>query len=294
MTLSLANRSRAIRDHLNTFSETVPGFGYFDVKLTRPGKRKTRQIQIAWTVFPFEETVIEMLGDLYADDVLLSRRQMWTCGIFHADAMEAWKAHEGNHHLEYEGEDSCCGPDYMAEKVLPEHVQEELESQGETFESECRPGNYVHCPTCGGGARLLDRSNRKMTFTPCPTCVDFGLDRNYIGLGIFDLDVPEQRAFYEARIGETQAKAKAESERAQSKRDEAMQQPTTFADPTWKPLPTREAGILAGYPVAERVGCDYLKNANNPDRSVRCDNEARWFDTNTGLRMCTKHKNKRD
>lgn len=292
MTLSLANRSRAIREHLSTLSENVPGFGPFDVKMSRAAKRTPRHIQISWIVFPFEAEVIEALGDLYADDVTLTRRQTWTCGVFHPDTMDAWKAHEGSSYLEYEDDDHSCGH-YLAEKVLPDHVHDELEEQGETFESECRPGNYLPCPTCGGGARLLNRSGRSLKFEPCPTCAEFGLDRNLVGLGIFNLDVPEQRAFYEARIGEAQDKAKADAERGQAKRDKAMQEPTTLGSPRWKALPTREAGILAGYPVAERVGCDYLTNANTPNRRVCCDRDARWFDTLTGIRMCTKHKNAR-
>lgn len=288
--LLIAERKDAIKKRLVTIYATEPVHAYFDVKLTRPVKHSPRKIQVSWVIFPFEDEVKATLGDLFTEDVVLERRQLWTCGLFHADAMEAWKAHEGNHHLVYEDADSCCSYD-SAERVLPDHVEDDLRANGEDFESECRPGNYLKCPTCGGGARILDRSSRKMVFTPCPDCVRLGIDRSSFYPGMLDLDVPEHRAFYNARLDEARTKARADKEREQAKVEAAKAAPTTFATPKWKQLPTRAAGVLNGIPVAKVApGCDYLTHADDEDRRVLCRNDARWFDPTTGLRVCTRHK----
>lgn len=289
--LLIAEHKDAIKKRLAAIYETDPVHAFFDVKLTRPVKHSPRKVQVNWVIFPFEDEVKETLGDLFTEDVVLERRQIWSCGIFHADAMDAWKAHEGNHHLVYEDADSCCSYD-TAERVLPEDVEDDLRAAGEDFESECRPGNYVKCPTCGGGARIFDRSSRNFTYTPCPDCVRLGIDRTYLPApGMLDLDVPEHRAFYDARIEEARTKARTDAEREQAKVAAAKAEPTTFAAPKWKQLPTRAAGVLNGIPVPKVApGCDYLTHADDEARRVRCSNNARWFEATTGLRVCTKHK----
>lgn len=284
----LAARREALKARLD--AAFPAGFGYarsFDVRLARQKKHEPRSLQITWSVFPFEEAVTEALDDLMAEDVALVRGQSWSCGRFHTDQMDAWKAHEGDHHLVYP--DSGDGnADYLGDKTLPDEVEETLLAEGETFESACRLGNFVACPTCGGYGRLTDRS----TFwsTPCPECVSLGLDQSPFP-GFLDLDVPEHRSFYEGFTNTRRAASEAEARRETAKREKAMQQPTTTRPPSWRVLPTRAAGLINGIPVHTSADCDYLSYANNPDRAHRCTNDARWFEPKTGLRVCTRHKN---
>lgn len=289
--LLIAEHKDAIKKRLAAIYGTGPVYASFDVKLTRPAKHSPRKIQVSWVILPFEEEVKATLGDLFTDDVILERRQIWSCGIFHSDTMEAWKTHEGYDHLVYEDADSCCSYD-SAERVLPEDVEENLRAAGEDFESECRPGNYVKCPTCGGGSQIFDGAGRTFSITPCPDCVRLGIDRTYLPApGMLDLDVSEHQSFYYTRLDEARAKARADAEREQAKVEAAKAVPATFAAPKWKQLPTRAAGVLNGIPVPKVApGCDYLTHPDDPDRRVRCSNNARWFEVTTGLRVCTKHK----
>lgn len=288
MTLALANRKDAIRARLAEAFPEGAGYGWFDVKLARKRKREPRVIVVSWVAYPFEEQVAQALGDLYADDVQFDRYRFWSCGIRHDDAMEAWKAHEGAHHLDYP-RDWCGQPDYEAEKVLPEDVEADLIADGETFESACVPGNFVKCPTCGGYGRYMP-DRKALRYEPCPDCVRLGIDRGSFP-GILDMDDPAHRAFYEGVLDGIRDKARAEAARIEAKRTKALAEPTTTARPTWLPLPTRDAGLLNGIPVVSAApGCDYLAHADDPERRVRCDNRAGWFDPTTALRVCTRHR----
>lgn len=298
MTLALANRKDAIRAHVSTVFAWELGYGSFRVELSRQRKHQPRVIKVGWLAYPFEAQVAEALGDLMADDVMFERHMLWSCGNIHADAMEAWKAHEGNHLLEYPT-DWHGHPDYEADKILPEDVEAEVRASGESFESACVPGNYVRCPTCDGGARYMpglrtitkSRSLSDLRYEDCPDCVRLGTDRQEFP-GILDLDNPAHLAFYEEHLATIRRDREAEAARVQSKRDKAMAEPTTTAPANWRRLPTRDAGLVNGIPVAAIApGCDYLTNAEDPERRVLCDNRAGWFDPTTGLRVCTRHKN---
>lgn len=291
MTLALANRKDAIRARLDAaFPANLIGYSYFDVRLNRKHKREPRTIVISWLVYPFEADVQATLGDLHAEDVTYDRRQVWSCGRLHDDSMDAWKAHEGAHHLEYESDFyGSCGHD-VEEKVLTDDTEAELRAAGEDFESECRPGNYVTCPTCGGGARYMP-DRKALRYEPCPDCTSLGTDRQTFP-GILNLDVPEHLAHYEQMIANHKATVDAEKARQQAKRERAMAEPTSTARANWRRLPTRDAGLVNGIPVAPVApDCDYLTNADDPERRLLCNNRAQWFDPTTGLRVCTRHKN---
>lgn len=290
MTLALANRKDAIKARLDeAFPANMIGYSYFDVRLNRVRKGHPRTIAVSWLAYPFESDVQAALGDLYVEDVTFERRLLWSCGRLHDDAMDAWKAHEGAHHLEYESDFfGSCGHD-LDEKVLTEDTEAELRAAGETFESECRPGNYVTCPTCGGGARYMP-DRKTLRFEPCPDCAALGTDRGTF-LGILDLDVPAHLAHYQQVIADHKATVDATKARERAKRERALTEPTSTAPANWRRLPTRDAGLLNGIPVATVApDCDYLTNAEDPERRVLCGNRAQWFDPTTGLRVCTRHK----
>lgn len=285
MTLALANRKDAIKARLD---ETFPigvGYGFFDVTLTRQAKDTPRAIKIAWVAYPFEADVADALGNLHAADVIFERRQLWTCGSFHVDEMKAWEAHEGSTYLTYEGH-------WSDELTLDEGTEADLRAGGETFESACAPGNYIACPTCGGGSRIM-RDRKTFKFEPCSDCARLGLDRSAFYPGILNLDVPEHREFFESALAAALTAAREQAARESAKRDKALAQPAATAAPTWRPLPSRAGGLLNGMPVAPVApGCDYLTHAEDPDRRLRCRNDARWFDPTTGLRVCASHKNR--
>jgi Zn-finger nucleic acid-binding protein len=296
MSLALANRKDAIRKHIDREFPWTLGYGSFRVELSRTRKHQPRVIKVSWSSYPFEEQVAESLGDLMAEDVTFERTRMWSCGTFHPDSMEAWKAHEGNHLLEYPADDygNCC---YMAEEELPEHVEMELREQGETFESSCVPGNYMRCPTCDGGSRYMPHANDRprrienLRYAPCPDCATLGIDRQEFP-GILNLDVPAQREFYEAKFGERRSEEARTAAREEAKRQRALAQPAATAKAKWSPLPSRAAGVLNGIPVPTVApGCDYLAHADDEARRSRCGNNAQWFDPTTGLRVCTRHRN---
>lgn len=296
MSTRLSERRDAIMQHLSATFPVTLGYGSFGVALSRERKGEPRRIVISWAVYPFEAQVAEMLGDLMGDDVRFNRIQMWSCGIRHADAMEAWKAHEGNHWLAYP-DDGCGQCDYDAEMYLPEDVEEELRASGEDFTSACVPGNYIPCPTCGGGARYMPglrtitktRSLTELAYEPCPDCMILGTDRQDFP-GLLDLANPEHLASYEDMLAGWAEQEAAKNARQEAKRAKALAQPAATATPRWLPLPSRAAGVLNGIPVPDVApGCDYLNHAGDPERRLRCRNDATHFDPTTGLRVCTRH-----
>lgn len=294
MSTRISERATAVRERLATAFPFDLGYGSFRVRTARPRKNQPRVIVVEWVVHPFEAQVADALGDLMGDDVTFDRIQMWSCGIRHANSMEAWKAHEGNHWLAYpdNGYGEC---DYQSDMELPEDIEEELRAGGEDFTSECVPGNYTPCPTCGGGARYIPNLSGRRTFAnlryePCPDCVRLDNDRHPFP-GILDLDNPDHLAFYESVLGDARAKAAAEVRRADTKREKALAQPAATAKPLWRELPSRAGGMLNNIPVPEvPPGCDRLNHAEDPERRVRCGQSAKFFDLNTGLRVCTRHR----
>lgn len=257
------------------------GYGWFEVALVRDAQSE-RRIRIKWTTFPFEATVIEALGDLYDPDaVTLARGQVWACGRIHTDEMDAWTDHEGTDHLTW-----FDGADWP---ILTTETEDELLATGETFNSECKPGNYVSCPTCGGIGGLFDSKTFKRT--DCPDCVRFGIDRKDIGRGVLNLDVPEHLTFFQSVMGAVHAEAKKATARTEAKRVKALAHAAAHSAPRWVALPSRAGGLINGLPVAPLApGCDYLNSAADEAKRSRCRNDARWFDPTTGLRVCTRHK----
>ena len=135
---------------------------------------------------------------------------------------------------------------------------------------------------------------KALRYEPCPDCATLGIDRQEFP-GILNLDVPAQREFYDAQLALVGDQRAAEVARSEAKRERAMAEPTTTASANWRRLPTRDAGLINGIPVAAVApGCDYLTNADDPDRRVLCRNRAQWFDPTTGLRVCTRHRKARD
>lgn len=288
MSLPLSERKDAIRKRIDDEFPWTFGYGSFRVELSRQRKHQPRVIKVSWSSYPFESQVAETLGDLMDDDVVFNRNLAWSCGNFHTDSMEAWKAHEGDPWLAYpdDGYGNCC---YEAEKELPEDVEAELRADGEDFESSCVPGNYVRCPTCGGGARYIPDRNT-LRYEPCPDCVMLGADRQDFP-GILNLDVPAHRDFYEAGIAARRSDDARKVARDEVKRVKALAEPAATAKPKWVALPSRAGGLLNGISVPEVApGCDHLLHADSPSLRIRCSNDAKWFDPTTGLRVCTRHR----
>lgn len=284
MATRLASRKDAISALLN--KEFADLGVFFNVTLTRATTKNPSTINVEWTVYPAEEQVLGILGDLATGDVTLTRRQVWSCGYFHRSPRDAWEDHEGAHLLKYP--DSHIDPHGICAPSLPEDVEDELIAAGETFESDCHPGNYRPCPTCGGEGSLRD--HRTFKLSPCPDCVRLGTDKALIARGMLNLDNAEHRAFHEAKVTELRTSRDAKNAAEQRKVDAAMLVPTTTAIPVWIALPTRDAGRVNNVPVHTRVGCDYMHH-HGTDKQRSCGNKAAWFDPTTGLRVCTSHKN---
>jgi hypothetical protein len=283
--LPLAVQRKAVRARLTQVFG--PEYGSFTVRLSRLRKHEPRVVVVEWMVFPFEGTVLEALGDLASDNVVCRRGQWWSCGNLHDDGMEAWKAHEGAGLLVSPESDCCGGLCSADELILPDDVAEALRADGETFVSECRPGNFAHCPTCGGGAHIYESTPTRAV--PCPDCERLGLDRAPF-VGVLDLDNPEHYTFYAEAIDQAATRRTSQEAKAEHKRARALTVAATHTKAQFEPLPTRGAGLLNGYPVAERVGCDVLLNPDDAERRHRCLNDATHFEPTSGLRVCTVHR----
>lgn len=279
MTTDVSRRSAAIRARLA--EQFGDGYPYMDVRTVSRAKGQTRGIRISWGFYPVEAVVRDALGDLDGDDVLCDRFTLWACGQVHADDMDAWKAHEGEEHLNYP---DCCGGGChcdTGEMVLDAQTEHELRAAGETFASWCTPGNYASCPTCSYG-RIIN--TRDYTYVGCVLCK---------GTGVLDLDQPDQYTAYQRVVDERVAIIAKEKAKAAARKATAEQEPGATAAPVWKKMGNRAAGVLNNMPVATVARCDYLKNADDPERRVCCFNKAVWFETTTGLRVCTTHKSAR-
>jgi len=165
---SLTSVSAEVRARLNADAYNVGGT-VFTVRSNR--RSKDDQIVVSWQGTPTADEVQEKVADLFVDvdaTLVTRNKRRWTCGSFHEEEFDAWKAHEGAEHLtwvcscgaldgcftaeESDDEYNARKCNAFSHKVLTDDTYVALENAGETFTSSCAEGDYGLCAWCRGGA----------------------------------------------------------------------------------------------------------------------------------------------
>lgn len=195
----------AVREHLaSAFPSPVPEPArsrlphyltpHFQVRASRK-----HGVTVTWSGRPTETEVSAAVVGVTDMPVALHRHRIWSCGKHHDDGMAAWRAHEGAVHevpeydecTHYDGtDDFFCSCVSYADYVVPDDVMDRLRSEGETFESACRPGEYAVCGMCGGDGRTVALRPRTRV-EPCRWCAE---------RGVFDLSDPADAEAHDAML----------------------------------------------------------------------------------------------
>lgn len=184
-----AQTAKRIRQCLLTWQPAHADHTHYTVTATN----RTGTLTITWTGGPVEHAVRAHVDALLSESahcepgvtLTLNRTQRWSCGTAHPSQQDAWLTHEGSQHLTW----TCgCGSTHgclthddpnadewnsrtcnaHGEYVLLDSTRQALEDDGETFESDCRPGEYAPCPGCG--TQGYQRDPKTLHTKTCPLC----------------------------------------------------------------------------------------------------------------------------